>query len=182
MWWKMLMTDTHRIYGRSSWLLFSHGLLTSRTYRVLFTLRLGQSRLGWLAAPLHRWTCGRAGIDFPRHSNVGPGLAINHGWGIVISSGAKIGKNVTLFQGVTIGRRDRLDAQGRRTTEFPIIEDSVCVGPHAIIVGGVTIGRGSRISPGSVIVESIPAQSVAQGNPALIVRENCLPDVMNPIN
>ena len=181
MFWSSLKADTHRVYGRWSPLVCLHGIFTSRTYRVLFTLRLGQSRCGWLAAPLHKWTCGRAGIDLPRRTRVAPGLAINHGWGLVVNAGAIIGKNVTLFHGVTIGRRDRIDSSGARTIETPTIEDSVCIGPHATIIGGVTIGFGSRIAAGALITESVPPRSAVQGNPAKVVRANCHPDVMNPV-
>jgi serine O-acetyltransferase len=180
MWWISLKADTHRIYGRWSPLMCLHGMLTNRTYRVLLTLRLGQSRCGWLAAPLHRWTCGRAGIDLPRRTTIGPGLAINHGWGLVVSANASLGRNVTLFQGVTIGRRDRIDSSGARTIEFPKIEDAVCIGPHATIIGGITIGAGSRIAAGALVTDSVPARSMIQGNPAVVVRTNCQPDVMNP--
>jgi serine O-acetyltransferase len=180
-WRTSLRADTHRLYGRWSPWLCLRGALTSRTFRVLLTLRLTQSRCGWLAAPLHKWTCARAGIDLPRNTAVGPGLAINHGWGLVISPGARIGKNVTLFHGVTLGRRDRIDASGARTIEFPTIEDSVCIGPHAVIVGGITVGCGSRIAAGAFVTDSVPAHCVVQGNPAQIVKQQCQPDVMNPV-
>jgi serine O-acetyltransferase len=181
MWSTSLKADTHRAYGRWSPLLCLRGALTSRTFRVLVTFRFGQSRWGWLVAPLHRWACGRAGIDLPRRTAIGPGVAINHGWGLVISADARIGKNVTLFHGVTIGRRDRIESSGVRTIEFPTIEDSVCIGPHAVIIGGVTVGEGSRIAAGALVSESVPAHCVVQGNPGQIARTHCLPDVMNPI-
>ena len=97
-----------------------------------------------------------------------------------MSQGAVIGKNVTLFHGVTLGRRDRIASDGTRLTEYPVIEDEVWIGPHAIIVGGVTIGRGSRIAGGAFVTDSIPSYSVVAGNPASIVKANCTPDVMNP--
>lgn len=91
-----------------------------------------------------------------------------------------IGSNVTLFHGVTLGRRDRISQAGEREIQFPVLESEVWVGPHAIIVGGVTIGRGSRIGGGSFVTENIPPFSVVSGNPARIVKSNCTPDVINP--
>ena len=179
-WWTSLKADTHRVHGRWSLRLLVRSLLTSRTYRVLFTLRLCQARWGVLAAPLHRFTCASAGMDLPRRTAIGPGLAINHGWGLVISAGARIGKNVTLFHGVTLGRRDRIDRDGARDIGYPTIEDEVCIGPHAVVLGAVTIGRGSRLAAGALVTESVPAHSVVQGNPAQVVRSGCQPDVMNP--
>ena len=110
----------------------------------------------------------------------GGGIALTHGWGLVVSQEAKIGNNVTLFHGVTVGQRDRISHQGERLTEYPVLEDEVWVGPQAIIVGGVTIGRGSRIAGGAFVTESVPTYSVVSGNPAAIVRSNCVPDVVNP--
>jgi serine O-acetyltransferase len=181
-WWTSLKADTHRVHGRCSLLLLLRTAVTSRTFRVLFTLRLCQSRWGALAAPLHRFTCARAGMDLPRRTAVGPGLAINHGWGLVISPGARIGKNVTLFHGVTLGRRDRIDRDGARDIGYPIIEDEVCIGPHAVVLGAVTIGHGSRLAAGAFVTESVPPYSVVQGNPAQVVKSGCHPDVMNPCN
>lgn len=54
------------------------------------------------------------------------------------------------------------------------------VGPHAIIVGGVTIGRGSRIAGGAFVTVNIPPYSIVSGNPATIVKNNCVADVMHP--
>ncbi|WP_074773002.1 hypothetical protein [Nitrosospira multiformis] len=61
-----------------------------------------------------------------------------------------------------------------------MIEDEVWIGPHAIIVGGVTIGRGSRIAGGAFVTENVPPYSIVSGNPSTIVKANCTPDVMNP--
>ena len=99
----------------------------------------------------------------------GGGLALTHGFGLVVNPCAQIGNNVTLFHGVTLGRRDRISHVG---------DDYV--GPHADIVGGVTIGRGSRVAGGAFVTRSIPPYSVVSGNPASIVKSNCVPDVSNP--
>jgi serine O-acetyltransferase len=107
-------------------------------------------------------------------------LAQTHGFGLVVSPCAQIGNNVTLFHGVTIGCRDRISHEGERITEYPILEEDICVGPHATIVGGATIGRGSRIAGGAFVTRGIPPYSVVSGNPASIVKSSCVPDVSNP--
>jgi serine O-acetyltransferase len=129
---------------------------------------------------LHRVASHQAMVDLSWKTDIGPGLAVTHGWGLVVSPGARIGGNVTLFHGVTLGRRDRIAADGRRTTEYPVLEDQVWVGPHAIIVGGVTIGRGSRVAGGAFVTEDVPPHSVVGGNPATILRDDCVPDVASP--
>ncbi|MCP5750224.1 serine acetyltransferase, partial [Klebsiella pneumoniae] len=88
--------------------------LRERTFRPIVTLRL-QERLrgtvpGKLLYPVlwiaHRFLCQFAAIDLPLKTAIGPGLAIIHGWGLVVTRGATIGRNVTLFHGVTIDQGD----------------------------------------------------------------------------
>lgn len=184
-----LRADTHRQYGRFTWGCVVKGAITHRTFRVVVTMRLCQaaassrSPFRVLLIPLkifHRLATQLAAMDFSWQTNVGAGIAINHGWSLVVSPGAKIGNNVTLFHGVTLGRRDRISQNGTRLTEYPVIEDEVWIGPHAIIAGGISIGRGSRIAGGAFVVDSVPPYSIVSGNPALVVKTNCIPDVMNP--
>ena len=185
-----LAADTHRLAGRSGWPRILLGALTSRTFRCLVTLRACQAtargRLGrlfihpWFRL-CHRMACARAAIDLPWQTSIAPGLAIMHGWGLVVNGGARIGRNVTLFHGVTLGRRDRIGRDGTRESGYPTIEDEVWIGPHAVIVGAVTVGAGSRIGAGAFVTESVPAGSVVVGNPATIVRQGCAPDVLNRV-
>ncbi len=186
--WNAVKADTYRLYGRFSWACLIRAFFFRRAFRAIATMRLCQAAsasrgllraLRPLFRLLHHFASHRAGVDFPAAAEVGGGLAINHGWGLVVNKGARIGNNVTLFHGVTIGRRDRVAASGERVTEYPELEDEVWVGPHAIIVGGVRIGRGSRISGGALVTSSIPPYSVVVGNPAQVVRSGCTPDVMN---
>lgn len=188
--WKALEADTHRQYGRYSRKLLLQGALTRRTFRVIVTLRLCQASAqagGLLRAALpvfkllHHLAAHRATVDLPWQTEIEGGVALTHAWGLVVNGSARIGRNVTLFHGVTLGRRDRLTAEGVRVTESPVIEDEVWLGPHAIVVGGVTIGRGSRILGGAFVTESIPPHSVVSGNPAAIVKSGCKPDVFNPV-
>lgn len=187
----VLKADSFRYFGSSGLGQALKGFLISRTFRVIVTMRLCQwaCSSNWLvklALPilqiLHRFSCHLAAMDLPWKTEVAAGFAITHGWGLVVSPGAKIGKNVTLFHGVTLGRRDRILENGVRSTEYPILEDEVWVGPNAIVVGGVTIGKGSRIAGGAYVSESVPPYSVVSGNPAVVVKENCLPDVVNRAN
>lgn len=184
-----LKGDTHRQFGSFSWGLAIKGALLRRTFRVVVTMRLCQaaakSRGGLrLMLPvfklLHRMATHLAAMDFSWQTNAAAGLALTHGWGLVVNPEATIGRNVTLMHGVTLGRSDRISASGERSSRFPTLEDEVWVGPHAIIVGGVTIGRGSRIGGGAFVTESVPPYSMVLGNPGVIVKTDCTPDVTNP--
>lgn len=187
--WTYLKADIYRQHGRSGALLTLREAIRNRSFRVVATARLCQAAnntqsAGKLLLPacklLHRCAASLAGVDFPWHTKIGAGFALTHGWGMVMSPGATIGRNVTLFHGVTLGRRDRINTDGTRVTGYPILEDEVWVGPHAIITGGITIGRGSRIAGGSVVNENIPPYSIVAGNPGKIIKSDCIPDVMHP--
>jgi serine O-acetyltransferase len=182
-----LKADTVRQFGHFNGWLLARGFLASPTYRVLVTFRCCQAArrshpaLRWpafvVARLLHGLACQWAGIELPWRTEIAPGLALTHGRGMVINAGARIGSNVTLFHGVTLGQRDHIDKEGRRFTTYPVIEDEVWIGPHAIVVGGVTIGRGSRIAGGAYVSRNIPPFSVVLGNPGEVVKTGCTPDV-----
>lgn len=183
-----IKADTHREFGYFSWSKLIIGTVISRTFHIIVMMRICQycavsrTPLRIMLYPfkiLHRCAAHMGSMDFPSSTQVGAGLAITHGWGIVISPSARIGKNVTLFHGVTIGQRDTIQGQGTRIAAYPIIEDEVWIGPNAVIVGGVIIGQGSKIAAGAFVTESIPPFSVVVGNPGVIIKTGCIPDVMN---
>lgn len=187
--WAALKADTFRQYGKFSWRCLLSGVVSRRTFRVVVTMRLCQmaySSRGSLRIFLlpfrmfHRLSTQLAGLDLSWRTDIQPGLAITHGWGLVVNPSARIGKNVTLFHGVTLGKRSRIARDGGRLVEYPVLEDEVWVGPHAIIVGGVIIGRGSRIAGGAFVTESVPPRSIVSGNPAVIIKSDCVPDVSFP--
>jgi len=88
-----------------------------------------------------------------------------HPYGIIITGNATLGRNVTVFQGVTIGSK-RL---GKRAGS-PTIEDDVCIFPNAVIVGNITIGAGATIAPGAVVFDDVPAGATVVGNPAHLLQ------------
>jgi serine O-acetyltransferase len=181
--------DTWRQFGAAGWSRALRGIATRRNFRAVATLRLCQAlnrrhdpisrALLILARIAHKLACQIAAIDLPWQTKIGPGFALTHGWGLVVNEGAVIGRNVTLFHGVTLGQRDQIHADGSRSTHCPVIEDEVWIGPHAIVVGAVTIGRGSRVAGGACVFDSVPPHSIVMGNPARVVKEGCVPDVMN---
>ena len=185
--WDKLRADTWRIYGRFRLSDLFGGFMLKRTFRTVVTMRLCQmashSRWGRIFLPVlkvaHRLATQRSGIDLKWWTDVGPGFTITHGWGLVVSPASKIGANVTLFHGVTLGQRDHISPEGLREVSYPIIEDEVWIGPHAIVVGGVTIGRGSRIAGGAFVTDSVVQNSLVVGNPAVVTKTDCKPDIFN---
>jgi serine O-acetyltransferase len=156
----------------------------SRCFRVVLTYRLCRQTTGWrnwLARKAHALACQWAAIDLPESTEIGGGLWIDHGWGLVVNGRARIGRNVTLVQGVTIGGGSRIDEHGNRTTGYPVLEDGVTVGPNATIVGGITIGAGARILPGASVYFDVPPGALVGGNPGRIVRENVPQDTWREV-
>lgn len=183
-----LMTDVHRLHGRSNARLLVQSLLLKRTFRPIATARMLQwageaPARGWLRPPLlalHAFFRWAAAMDFPHQAALGRGLRIDHGWGLVINASARIGDNVTLYHGVTLGQSDHVDAEGQRSTRYPVIEDDVWIGPHAIVVGA-RVGKGSRIAGGAFVNHDVPPGSLVVGNPSKVVRSGVPPDVEHPV-
>jgi serine O-acetyltransferase len=103
------------------------------------------------------------GIEIHPAARLGDGLFIDHGMGVVIGETAEVGENVTLLQGVTLGGTSL-----RREKRHPTLGDNVVVGAGAKILGGFTIGAGSRIGAGSVVVREVPENSVVVGVPGRV--------------
>jgi len=109
--------------------------------------------------------------DLEISGDIGPGLAIWHGYGTVISCN-KIGENFSVWQGVTIGRNPKplLD------NDKPNIGDNCAVYSNAVVAGGIEIGNNVKIGAGCICMKNVPDNSVVIGNPCIIksntVKEN----------
>ncbi len=107
--------------------------------------------------------------------DIGPGLYMNHIYGITINMNAKIGKNCNLHKGVTIGMENRGIRKG-----YPTIGDEVWIGVNSTIVGKITIGDDVLIAPNSYVNCDVPSHSIVFGNPCVIKRrENATESYIN---
>lgn len=130
-------------------------------FRCVYYHRLaGGNPAGALAGRLavHVWK-GVPGVDLGG-TEIGPGIFISHGQSTILSA-ERIGANLQVHQGVTVG----WDYCGDRR---PIIGDDVFIGAGAKILGAVTIGDGARIGANAVVVTDVPAGATAVGVPARI--------------
>jgi serine O-acetyltransferase len=103
------------------------------------------------------------GIDIHPGAKIGGSFFIDHGTGVVIGETAVIGRNVRLYQGVTLGaKRFAVDDNGallKGGARHPIIEDDVVIYAGATILGRITIGRGSTIGGNVWLTRSVPPKS-----------------------
>ncbi|MHB8492382.1 MAG: serine O-acetyltransferase EpsC [Solirubrobacteraceae bacterium] len=87
------------------------------------------------------------GIEIHPAAQIGRGLFIDHGAGVVVGETARIGDNVTLYQGVTLGGTG--SATGKR---HPTVEDNVTIGSGAKLLGPVVIGHGAKVGANTTVV------------------------------
>ncbi len=104
------------------------------------------------------------GIEIHPGATIGEGFFIDHGMGVVIGETAEIGRNVTLYHGVTLG-----GTTWNKGKRHPTIEDNVIVGAGAAILGNIRIGQNSKIGSGSVVNREVPPNSTVVGIPGRIV-------------
>lgn len=98
-------------------------------------------------------------VDIGINAKIGNHFWVEHYNGIVIGDGVTIGEYCTLYQNVTLGQKN-----GR----YPKVCDRVTIYPGAIILGNITIGQGSAILAGSVVIKNVVANSMIGGNPGKI--------------
>lgn len=118
-----------------------------------------------LARMISQGAARRTGIEIHPGAKIGEGLFIDHGNGIVIGETAEIGNNVTLYQGVTLGGTGK--DTGKR---HPTIGDNVMISAGAKVLGPITIGEGSKVGAGSVVLKDVPPHCTVVGVPGRVVR------------
>jgi serine O-acetyltransferase len=124
-------------------------------------------RLKLLARFLSHVTRFFTGIEIHPGAQIGPGFFIDHGQGVVIGETSEIGRNVTIYQGVTLGGTSH-----RKKKRHPTIGDEVVIGAGAIILGPLTVGDHSRIGAGSVVIKEVPPNSTVVGVPGRVVMQD----------
>ncbi|WP_432803829.1 serine O-acetyltransferase [Bacillus atrophaeus] len=107
------------------------------------------------------------GIEIHPGATIGRRFFIDHGMGVVIGETCEIGNNVTVFQGVTLGGTGK--EKGKR---HPTIKDDALIATGAKVLGSITVGEGSKIGAGSVVLHNVPDFSTVVGIPGRVVVQN----------
>ena len=136
--------------------------------------RLGAPMLARIAAEDAH---ARTGVDIHPGAQIGERFFIDHGAGVVIGETAIVGRNVRLYQGVTLGAKrfeiDETGAMRKNYPRHPIVEDDVVIYAGATILGRVTIEHGATIGGGVWLTQNAaPGSHITQATP----REECFDD------
>jgi len=108
------------------------------------------------------------GVEIHPGATIGQSLFIDHGMGVVIGETAKIGNNVTIYHGVTLG-----GVSATPGIRHPQIGDNVIIGSGAALLGSINVGNGARIGSNAVVVKDVPANATMVGVPARNVSAEC---------
>lgn len=157
---------------REDWRTYE-GALSRQGLWVMLVYRFGRWRYGighrWLRLPLSviykilkLLSQILTGIDLPCEVQIGHRLVIEHFGDIIISGDTVIGDDVVIRNGVTIGLK-RTGIAGA-----PVIGNRVDIGAGAKILGAITIGDDVVIGANAVVLQDVPANSLAVGVPAVI--------------
>lgn len=163
-------------FFRKAWL-----LLASANIHIVLTYRFGNFIhkspliLKVILFPLYRLLnfvfSSKKGVEIPYACKIGEGFRLVHPFDIVITPQAVIGRNVVVFNNVTIGV-NHFDRSG-----YPVVGDNVIIYTGAKIIGNVKIGHDCIIGANAVVVQDIPDHSVAGGIPARVIKTSSeLPD------
>lgn len=82
----------------------------------------------------------------------------------MIGKGSILGRNVVVYQNVTLGRKDRT------VSDYPRIGDDVTIYPGSVVIGAIVVGTGTTIGANSVVLADTEENSVYAGTPARRLR------------
>lgn len=143
-------------------------LLYFKGFHALVTYRFGHEL--WLAGRqdfalyLQSQSSRIFGVDIHPAAEVGIGLMLDHGTGIVVGETARIGDNCSILHEVTLGGTGNV--KGDR---HPKLGSNVMIGAGAKVLGNIQIGDCCRIAAGSVVLKDVPDRSTVAGVPGKVI-------------
>jgi serine O-acetyltransferase len=175
MWPSLLATlkaDLYRNDGRKGLPAFVRTVVTSPGYRYLVLLRICKAirpnrLIRYSLYPFVLFWFARLGMKIglriPISCDIGDGLLIEHWGGVWVNPSAKMGKNVNISHGVTLGWVGHGVNRGA-----PIIGDHVFLGPGCTVLGKVTVGNHALVSANTVVLQDVPEEGVVIGVPGRV--------------
>ncbi|HKM16865.1 MAG TPA: serine O-acetyltransferase [Limnochordia bacterium] len=118
------------------------------------------------------------GIEIHPGAQIGRGVFIDHGMGVVIGETTVIKDNVTLYQGVVLGGTGK-----EKDKRHPTIEQGAVIASGAMVLGSFTVGENARVGAGAVVLNSVPPNSTVVGVPAkVVIRDGQRVDKLDHVN
>jgi serine O-acetyltransferase len=124
----------------------------------------------FVARALSQVTRLLTGVEIHPAAEVGRRVFVDHGMGVVVGETARIGDDVQMFHGVTLGGDDP-----RPVKRHPTVGDGATLGANATLVGDIHVGEGATVGAGAVVVDDVPPDTTVVGNPAGPVAEESPP-------
>ena len=143
-------------------LLFFKGFQALQAYRIAHVF--WKSNRIFLAEMLQSLISQKFSVDIHPAAKIGHGILRDHATNLVVGETARIGNNVSILHGVTLGGTG--NEVGDR---HPKISDGVMIGAHAQLLGNIKIGKGAKIGAGAVVLEDVPPHVTVAGVPAVKV-------------
>ena len=134
-------------------------------YRIAHRLWVRRWRL--TARALSHFARWITGIEIHPGAEIGKRFFIDHGMGVVVGETARVGGDVTLYHGVTLG-----GTTWKRERRHPSLGSDVVVGAGAKILGPIQVGSGSRIGSNAVVIKDVPDNAVVVGVPGRVVAKD----------
>ncbi len=167
---ELLRTDIEAAFDGDPAALCREEIILSYPFIEAIAIQRVAHRLHLFGAPIiprmmTEWAHSRTGIDIHPGETIGSHFFIDHGSGLVIGESCRIGNNVKLYHGVTLGARSfAKDEQGpivKGIKRHPEGRDHVTIYSNSTILGGETvIGENSTIGANVFLMHSVPANSL----------------------
>lgn len=159
--------DLYRLTRKRDKITLLKAIAKSKSFRLLFFYRKYHNSkskvLKFLYHIGYHFSYRNAGVELPLNLSLGAACLFLHPYGITINPKAKIGKNLTILKGATIGATNRGKMKGA-----PIIGDNVYIGLNSTVVGGITIGDDVLIAANTFVNFDVPSHSIVIGSPGVI--------------
>jgi serine O-acetyltransferase len=163
--------------SRESVILYYPGFYAISVYRL--SHRLYELKIPYLPRMISEYAHSKTGIDIHPGAMIGEHFFIDHGTGIVIGETTIIGKNVKIYQGVTLGAAS-VSKSMKGKKRHPTLEDNVIVYSGSTILGGETVIGHDTVIGGNVwLTKSVPPYSTVYHESKVIIRDsktNLAPD------
>ena len=139
-----------------------HAIIYNRIAHALYNMHMF-----FIARLISQFARLITGIEIHPGAQLGKGVFIDHGMGVVIGETAIVGNDVLIYQGVTLGGTGL--EKGKR---HPNIGNNVVIGAGAKVLGNITIGDNTYIGANAVVLKDVPPNSTVVGVPGRITRQD----------